>query len=151
MSLPPGASFEVANCYFTEREVVVLGRLSLDGCVAMAFGSARLSRTTSLAEDLTTAAGNALVQATQILSAVRPRGVGRAASSGAVEAVPPESRVTQKQLGAIQAVVRRQNIAREEVEKRLMDRFGKRELVSLTKAEASGLLDSFATPAVVND
>lgn len=142
-------TFEVTAHHVFEREVVVLGRLVVDGVAKMSFGAATASREVagagaSVGSLLQAAANEALARAARLF------GVGlvfesRAETSHRVTphnggAPAPENRITQRQLGALQGHARRRNLARADVVELLRERFGKSELVTLTRKEASELL-----------
>lgn len=141
-------TFEVTAHHVFEREVVVLGRLVVDGIAKMSFGAATASREmaggSSVGTLLQAAANEALARAARLF------GVGlvfepRSEASQPVtppnrEAPAPENRITQRQLGALQGHARRRNLARADVVDLLRERFGKSELVTLTRKEASELL-----------
>lgn len=145
-------SFEVVNHLVLENEVVVLGRLAVDDVAKMAFGTAAVSRDVSgkpasIGTDLKVAANDALVRAARLF------GVGlvfeqpeRAAEreEPAREALSPENRVTQKQLGAVGGLARRRNIGRSELGGMLQERFAKTDLVSLSKREASDFISELS-------
>lgn len=149
-------SFEVVNHLILENEVVVLGRLVVDGVTKMAFGSAALSRegagsTTSVGASLTSAANEALARAARLMGVGlvfsqtdTPAREDGARQEPARETTAPENRVTQKQLGAIHGFARRRNIGRTELGALLHERFDKSDLVTLTKREASTLIDELA-------
>ena len=142
-------TFEVTAHHVFEREVVVLGRLVVDGVAKMSFGAATASREmagagSSVGTLLQAAANEALARAARLF------GVGlvfepRSEASQPVtppnrEAPAHENRITQRQLGALQGQARRRNLARADVVELLRKRFGKSELVTLTRKEASELL-----------
>lgn len=149
-------SFEVVSHVVLDREVVVLGRLTVDGVTKMAFGSMAAPKDDkgnheSVGLTLKAAANEALARAARLFGvglvfegpAGDPtRGRREDAASRAMAA--PENRVTQKQLGAIHGFARRRNIGRAELGALLHERFEKTELVSLTKKEASALIDELA-------
>ena len=149
-------SFEVVNHLVLDNEVVVLGRLVVEGVTKMAFGSAALSRdsagsTTSVGTDLKSAASEALARAARLMgvSLVFNQTDTPTQDEGTrhepVRVTPsPENRVTQKQLGLLSGIARRRNIGRTELGALLHERFDKAELVSLTKREASALIDELA-------
>jgi hypothetical protein len=141
-------SFEVVNHLVLEEEVVVLGRLVLDGVTKMTFGTTVVSRDvsgkpTSIGGDLKIAANDALSRAVRLFGAGlvfrEPEAAARVDES-ARHSPAPENRVTQRQLGALQGLARRRNMGRGQLGELLHQRFGTRELVSLTKKEASELL-----------
>lgn len=148
-------SFEVVSHIVRENEVVVLGKLTVDGVAKMAFGSTTISRDpsgrTSIGTDLKTSANEALARAARLMGVGlvytptrSPREEQTAAA--AVVAPPPgaptnpSNRITQKQMGALQGLARRRNIGREDFAGMLQARFAKTELLHLTKAEASTFL-----------
>lgn len=141
-------SFEVTNHLVLENEVVVLGRLAVEDVVKMAFGTAAVSRDgagkpVSIGTDLKVAANDALVRAARLFGvALVFEDPKRAVTQGelAREALSPENRVTQKQLGAINGLARRRNIGRSELGGMLQQRFSKSDLVSLSKREASDFI-----------
>lgn len=149
-------SFEVVNHLVLEHEVVVLGRLVVDGVTKMAFGSAALSRdgagsTVSVGTDLKLAANEALARAARLMGvglvfgqSDAPAHEGGGRHEPARDMPSPGDRVTQKQLGLLSGIARRRNIGRTELGALLHDRFDKTELVSLTKREASALIDELA-------
>jgi hypothetical protein len=145
-------SFEVVNHLVLENEVVVLGRLAVDGVPKMAFGTAAISRdgagkAASVGSDLKVATNDALARAARLF------GVGlvfeqperaTAPEEPARDTLSPENRVTQKQLGAINGLARRRNIGRSELGGMLHQRFAKGELVSLSKREASEFISELS-------
>jgi hypothetical protein len=144
-------SFEIINHLLLEGEVVVLGRLTVDGVLKMAFGMATVSRDAhgkpiSIGEDLTAAANDALGRAARLFGVglvfEPPSTTSSSQASGAPADAPttPENRVTQRQLGMINGLARRRNIARGALGSMLHDRFRKTELVALTKREASDFI-----------
>lgn len=143
-------SFEIVTHLLLETEVVVLGRLTVDGVVKMAFGAASVSRDGSgkpgsVSTELTSAANEALSRAARLFGgrlAVEQERAGPPLDTSPTDVVAPdpENRITQKQLGALQSIARRRNFGRSEVAEMLRTRFGRSELIRLTKHEASDLL-----------
>ena len=152
-------SFEVVSHIVRENEVVVLGRLTLDGVAKMAFGSTTISRDASgrmsIGADLKTSANESLARAARLMGvglvytpARASEDVHAAAPAVVAPAVRapanPGDRITQKQMGALQGLARRRNIGREHFAGMLQARFAKTELLHLTKAEASTFLTELA-------
>lgn len=142
-------SFEIASHLVLDEEVVVLGRLCVDGITKMAFGNAPVSRdahgkSRSIGFDLKAAANDALARAARLFGVglvyskgdAGPREEEREPEAG----VSPGERVTQRQLGMIHGLARRKNLRRAELGAMLHDRFRKTELVALTKREASDFI-----------
>lgn len=148
-------SFEVVNHLVLENEVVVLGRLVVDGVAKMAFGSTPIShdsgRGASVGANLQSAANEALARTAKLMGVglvfEQPKPPARddgARQEPARDMPSPGDRVTQKQLGLLSGIARRRNIGRTELGALLHERFDKTELVSLTKREASALIDELA-------
>lgn len=139
-------SFEIVTHLRLDGEVIVLGRLTVDGAIKMAFGSASLPRdgepcpTSAL---LATAANVALSRAARLFGVglvLEPHADRTRTDSPSDGAATPDNRITQKQLGALQGIARRRNLGRMEFAEMLRARFGRGDLISLTKREASELL-----------
>lgn len=141
-------SFEIVSHVRSEGEVIVLGRLTVDGTVRMAFGAASLPRDGEpypMSALLATAANAALSRAARLFGfafLVQPVAAPSVPQSPAVTVDVPSSqeRVTQRQLGMINGLTRRKNIGRAALGSMLHDRFRKTELVMLTKREASDII-----------
>lgn len=140
-------SFELVGHHVFEQEVVVLGRLTVEGVTKMAFGAAAVPRgqsTGAVSTALTSAANEALLRTARlfgmglVLAGAAPACSSEPATDASVPS--PENRITQKQLGAINGIARRRNLARAEVAEMLRARFGRTDLAQLTKREASDLL-----------
>lgn len=154
--------FEVVEHRVFKAEVVVVGKLTADGVIKMAFGGSAITfnnagKVVSLADDLKAAASDALKKCASLLGV----GLELYASKGRAAAprnAPPPSEAsrdpapsgptrgtsgeaaTEKQIAAIQGICRRKQISREHFAALLERKTGKHELHELTRREASGLL-----------
>lgn len=143
-------SFEIVTHLRLDGEVIVLGRLTVDDAVKMAFGSASFPRDgepCALSALLATAANAALSRAARLFGVglvVEPRAERTRTESPTTGAATTDNRITQKQLGALQGIARRRNLGRMEFAEMLRDRFGRGDLISLTKREASDLLSELS-------
>lgn len=138
-------SFEIVSHAILDAEVVVLGRLVIDGVTKMAFGSSAVSRDTagkpaSVGGDLKAAANEALARAARLMGVGLVFEASASPEESTVATVPPNDRITQRQVGMIHGLARRMNIARAELGALLHDRFGKSDVVALSKREASDLI-----------
>jgi hypothetical protein len=150
-------SFEVVSHKIETDEVIVLGKLTADGVVKMAFGGSTITldkadgRAVSIADDLKAAASDALKKSASLLGIALEvyGGATPANGNGRPRERPPEldDRVTAKQLAAIQAACRRQSIGREELHALVQKKTGKSGVQYLTKAEASAVLDELGNGA----
>ena len=158
-------SFEIVRHELLADEVIVVGKLTADGIVKMAFGGAAITKSDtgnelSLADDLKAAASDALKKSASLLGvglelygggttsvsgasntetiAGRPRSTGRA--------VEPDARLTSRQLSAIVSITRRRRMHNDDITRLLQERFSKDALQDLSKREASQLLDEFNAP-----
>jgi len=152
--------FEIVEHHVMDDEVVVVGRLTADGVVKMAFGGSSITRdkatrsAVSIADDLKAAGSDALKKAASLL------GVGlelyggqqgreqKAGNGNGARSAPSDlnDRLTSRQLSAIHGVARREGITRDELTGLLMARTGKERAEILTRAEASTILDALASP-----
>lgn len=145
--------FVIERYEILDEEVVVLGRLVVDGTVIKtAFGGSAITRdrdgrAVSVADDLKAAGSDALKKAASLL------GVGLELYSGAANRperassaqrlpspLPMSERPTSKQLSAIESAARRKNIRRDRLLGMLEQRFQKKELAQLSRREASQLI-----------
>lgn len=144
-------SFEVVEHTLLDEEVIVIGKLTADGVVKMAFGGSSITRDregrpVSIADDAKSAGSDCLKKAASLL------GVGlELYGGGAVEASPrtptfatspasPNDRLTGKQYAAITSVARKHNLGRDHLAAMLEERFHKADLGQLSRREASSLL-----------
>ena len=153
-------SFEVTRHEIHEAEVVVLGRLTADGVVKMAFGGSSITRgqdgePVSLADDLKAASSDALKKTASLLGVglelygggnghgeKNGNGNGHAAGNGSGLFGGPD-RLTAKQLAAIHAAARRANVTRESL-LLLVRNHGKQQLEALSKGEASAIISELS-------
>ena len=157
-------SFEVLEHSVYDHEVVVLGRLTADGVVKVAFGGSSITqdqtgRVISLADDLKSAGSDALKKAATLLGV----GLELYGAGQAVQPTPhhqqqshqpphqhqrsraPESadRLTSRQLAAIQSAARRHNVSSDGLRTLVSEISGKDAAQFMTRREASALLDRF--------
>jgi hypothetical protein len=141
-------SFEVLQHHVLEEEVVVLGRLTIDGVSKAAFGGSMITRDSdgrdvSRADDLKAAASSALKKAASLF------GIGL--DVHAVDAVvplqpvqppapAPEDRLTSRQLAALQSVARRRGWSDLHLTALVDERFKRNNPAALTRSEASSLI-----------
>jgi hypothetical protein len=149
-------SFEVVKHEVLADEVIVLGKLTIDGIAKMAFGGSSVTkdnsgRELSLADDLKSATSDAIKKTASLFGiglelyggAAQPevaptRGGAPTTRGGGPE---PLDRITQRQLAAIHAAARRRGINLPELGAMLLEKTGKGEPQNLTRREASGVLD----------
>ena len=156
----PSWSYEVvSHDVYDDREVVVLGRLSVpaDGIVKMAFGTAELTRdrdgnVPSKGAALKAAASDGLKKAASLL------GVGlefyRKESTPEERPAPPArpsrpqpvSPATQRQLAALESAVRRRGWSADRFGAWVMEKFGKKDATTLSRSEASTLISELSRP-----
>ena len=147
-------SFEVVSHQIQQDEVIVLGKLTADGCVKVAFGGSTITtnqsgQVVSLADDHKAAASDALKKAASLL------GVGLELYGGQANvdnndnnieraeqprAPAPADRLTTRQLAAIHAVSRKQGMSRGGLTALLRDLSGKADVAHLTRSEASAVI-----------
>jgi hypothetical protein len=154
-------SFEVVQHHVYKVEVVVVGKLTADGVIKMAFGGSAITfnnagKVVSLADDLKAAASDALKKCASLLGvglelyARKSAAAGRArapqtdSTAKAPGAAPEADGATDKQLSAIQGICRRKRVSRDELAAILERRVGKKQLRELTRREASGVLSELA-------
>ncbi len=144
-------SFEIVKHEIMSDEVIVLGKLTLDGVTKMAFGGSTVTRDAggrdlSLADDLKSAASDATKKCASLFG-IGLELYGGATAATSVREPPPrqesraEDRLTSRQLAAIQAHTRRKGLGGTELTDFLRDRTGKHEVALLSRKEASRLLD----------
>jgi hypothetical protein len=153
-------SFEVVRHEIHEAEVVVLGKLTADGVVKMAFGGSTITRgqdgdAVSLADDLKSATSDAIKKAASLLGVGLElygggNGHGEKSGSGNGHAavnggglVGGADRLTAKQLAAIHGAARRANVTRENL-MLLVKNHGKGQLEALSKGEASAIISELS-------
>lgn len=143
-------SFEIVSHKVEADEVIVLGKLTADGVVKMAFGGSAITldkegKAVSIADDLKASSSDSLKKAASMLGVALEMYGGTSPGNGTgrtrERAPEPDDRVTARQLAAIQAACRRRSIGREELHALVAKKTGKASIALLTKAEASGVLD----------
>ena len=144
-------SFEIVKHEILSDEVIVLGKLTLDGVTKMAFGGSTVTRDAggrdlSLADDLKSAASDATKKCASLFGIGLELYGGATAATSVREPQPrqesrAEDRLTSRQLAAIQAHTRRKGLGGTELTDFLRDRTGKHEVALLSRKEASRLLD----------
>ena len=157
-------SFEVVEHHLYKVEVVVVGKLTADGVVKMAFGGSAITlnnagKVVSLADDLKAAASDALKKAASMLGVGLELYARKNASTGqstgqqsdgptrprsAPGAAPAGDAATEKQISAINGICRRKNVSRERLVALIAQRTGKRQLNELTRRQASALLSELS-------
>ena len=145
-------TFEVVKYDVLESEVVVLGKLAIDGVTKMAFGGSSITRDgagkdISIGDDLKAAASDAIKKAASLF------GIGLEVYGGAVNATPapsrggppePLDRITSRQLSTLHAAARRRGMALPDLAEMLMSKTGKAAAQFLTRKEASSVLDELS-------
>jgi hypothetical protein len=147
-------SFEVVSHKVEADEVIVLGKLTADGVVKMAFGGSAITldkegKAVSIADDLKAAASDATKKCASLLGVALEMYGGAPSANGngrlRERAPEPDDRVTARQLAAIQAACRRRSIGREELHALVAKRTGKGGVQFLSKVEASAVIDELGT------
>ncbi len=148
-------SFEVVSHKVEADEVIVLGKLTADGVVKMAFGGSAISldkegKAVSIADDLKASSSDSLKKCASLLGVALEMYGGASPANGngrtRERAPEPDDRVTARQLADIQAACRRRSIGREELLALIAKQTGKRTGIQyLTKAEASAVIDELGT------
>jgi hypothetical protein len=161
-------SFEVVRHEIHEAEVVVLGKLTADGVVKMAFGGSSITTNqsgdpVSLADDLKAATSDSLKKAASLLGvglelyggvavapkpangngAVNGNGVANGAANNNGLGAVNGDRLTARQLACIHGAARRANVSRDHL-LLLVQNHGKPQLEALTKGEASAIISELS-------
>jgi hypothetical protein len=145
-------SFELVKYELLEAEVIVTGRMTLDGVVKMDVGSANITRDASGAEvsvgdDVKAAVSDCVKRCARLygcglhLYQQESPAVPRSAAG------PPsrvEDRLTSRQLGALQAACRRKGWSSSHLTALVDERFGKNNPQALTRSEASTLISELS-------
>jgi hypothetical protein len=130
------------------EEVIVLGKLTIDGVTKMAFGGSSVTRDNSgvevsLADDLKAAASDAIKKAASLF------GIGLELYGGAPAQGPTseprrtpraEDRLTSRQLAALHSACRRKGWPNDQLTALVDERFGKDNPQMLSRSEASSLI-----------
>ena len=155
-------SFEIISHEVQDGEVIVVGKLTADGIVKMAFGGSEVTvdkagRVVSLADDLKAASSDCLKKAASLLGVglelygapvpreagqVRPVTTDSNGSNNEPTQMPaPNDRITSRQLAAIHAACRRYGVTRGQLGEIVGEQFRREHVEQLTKREASTLID----------
>jgi hypothetical protein len=148
-------SFEIIEHQVLEDEVVVIGKLTADGIIKMAFGGSSLTRDrngkcVSVADDLKSAGSDALKKAASLLGVgLELYGASPACetpSAPALKVVPkapvdPAERLTTRQLSAVMACAGKRGLGPESLGNIIGRMFGQKAPEYLSKQQASQLLD----------
>jgi hypothetical protein len=149
-------TFEVLKHEILADEVIVLGRLVIDGVAKMAFGGSSVTRDSSgkemsIADDLKAASADATKKAASLFGCgLELYGAAPSASPrprAAEDGPPPprtEDRLTPRQLSALQAASRRRGWSAAQLSAMSDERFQKNNIQALTRAEASALLSELS-------
>ena len=142
-------SFDVVKHDVLADEVIVLGKLTIDGVTKMAFGGSSVTRDNSgkevaLADDLKAATSDAIKKTASLF------GIGLELYGGAptLQGARPEERpapraddrLTSRQLAALQAACRRNGWSNGNLTSLVDERYGKTNPQALTRSEASNLI-----------
>ncbi len=143
-------------------EVIVLGRLEIEGVVKHAFGGSQITKDQdgnilSLADDLKSAASRSLVKAASLFGvglelygkgASEPHSPARAtrpvepAGTKPAPVTTPTGGASVRQLTAINAAARRHGFDRRRLSEYVAEHSGKRDISHLSRQEASSIIDS---------
>jgi hypothetical protein len=142
-------SFEVTKHEVLAEEVIVLGKLTIDGITKMAFGGSSVTRDNSgkevaLADDLKSAMSDAVKKAASLfgigLELYGAAPAGQAPRSDDRPAPRADDRLTSRQLAALQAACRRKGWSNTNLTALVDERYGKNSPQALTRSEASSLI-----------
>ncbi len=148
-------SFEVVSHQILDSEVVVLGRLTIDGITKSAFGGALISfgndgQPLSVGDDLKGAASDALKKSASMFGIGLELYGGRAGVEPTVaheqprRQSDPKDRATVRQMAALQGAARRRGLTQDRLSAMVRDRTGKSELALLDRHEASNLISELS-------
>ena len=144
-------SFEVVKHEVLANEVIVLGKLTIDGITKMAFGGSSVTRDNagkevSRADDLKAATSDALKKSSSLygvgLEQLWGGGAAAVPAARSEERAAPrsEERLTSRQLAALHSACRRKGWAQSNLAALVGERFGKSAPEALTRIEASNLI-----------
>jgi hypothetical protein len=148
-------SFELVKHEVLENEVIVVGKLTADGIVKMAFGGSSVTKDNSgkevsLADDLKSASSDCLKKCASLLGvglelygAPTPTAVNNEKPRTVMQTPDVGDRLTSRQLAAIHETARRRGIGNGQLQTLLQEKFGKNEPQYLTKKEASELISEW--------
>jgi len=151
-------SFEVVRYEILQNEVIVLGKLTIDGVSKAAFGTTAVTKDNagkevSIGDDLKVAASDGVKKAASLFGIGLDLHRGERNDEGSRPQQPvqqrggppePIDRITARQLAAIHAAARRRGISMPELTDMLAQRTGKLQPQHLTKKEASSMLDELS-------
>jgi hypothetical protein len=148
-------SFEVVRHEILADEVIVLGRLVIDGVAKMAFGGSSVTRDSSgkemsIADDLKAATSDAIKKTASLFGCglemygAAPSAPSRSRTADQPPAPRTEDRLTNRQLAALQAASRRRGWSAAQLSATSEERFRKNNVQALTRAEASALLSELS-------
>ena len=147
-------SFEVVRSESLAEEVIVLGKLTIDGITKMAFGGSSVTRDNSgkevsLADDLKAATSDAIKKTASLF------GIGLELYGASPQAPVPRSeersapraddRLTSRQLATLQSACRRKGWGASHLTALVDERFGKNNPQLLTRSEASSLISDLTS------
>lgn len=142
-------SFEVVRYELLADEVIVTGKLTLDGVVKMDIGSSSITRDSSgkeisVGDDTKSGVSDCIKRCARLF------GIGLELYGAATPAAAPRSeerpapraaeRLTSRQLAALQSACRRKGWAQSNLTSLVGERFGKGAPEALTRSEASSLI-----------
>jgi hypothetical protein len=142
-------SFDVVKHDVLADEVIVLGKLTIDGVTKMAFGGSSVTRDNSgkevsLADDLKAATSDAIKKTASLfgigLELYGGAPAGQRARPEERPAPRADDRLTSRQLAALQAACRRKGWSNANLTSLVDERFGKTNPQALTRSEASNLI-----------
>ena len=147
-------SFEIVEHHIHADEVVVLGKLTVDGMVKMAFGGSRITidsngQIVAIADDAKSAASDAIKKAASLL------GVGLELYGGSTQTpierrhqasglANPANRITTRQMAALHGAARRLGLSKDHLADVLMKTAGKVDITQLSKCEASAIISELS-------
>jgi len=141
-------SFEVVKHEVMADEVIVLGKLTIDGVTKMAFGGSGVTRDNSgkevsLADDLKSASSDCTKKCASLFGiGLELYGATSAGASSRSEDRPArvDDRLTSRQLAALQSACRRKGWSGNHLTALVDERYGKNSPQTLTRSEASSLI-----------
>jgi len=148
-------SFDVISHQILDDEVIVLGRLTLEGLTKSAFGGTAITRdntgqTVSIGNDLKAAAADALKKSASLFGIGLELYGGKVVAEqpqtrpGARPQADPKDRATVRQMAALQGAARRRGLTQDRLSAMVRDRTGKTELALLDRHEASSLISELS-------
>ena len=148
-------SFEIVQHQILDAEVVVLGKLTLDGVTKSAFGGSLISfrddgTAISIGDDLKAGAADSLKKAASLFGIGLELYGGKAPTESS-EPRPkpraqedPKNRATVRQMAALQGAARRRGLTKDRLSSIVHARTGKTDLAELDRNEASNLISELS-------